>query len=138
MAEIAFIDSNIIIFANIENSPEHPKSLKLLEKALKGDFVAGINPIIAVEVHYKLLKNTNSAEAKYRVNSLLKSRKIRFFNLSKYTLKSGFEIAHKNKIATNNSIIIASMLENNINIIYTDNEKDFNKFSKIKVINPLK
>ncbi|NVM05179.1 MAG: type II toxin-antitoxin system VapC family toxin [Candidatus Helarchaeota archaeon] len=138
MAEIAFIDSNIIIFANIKNSPDHAKSLALLEKALKGEFIGCINPIIAIEAHYKLMKYIDSSEAKYRINSLLDSFKLRFFSITKGTLKKGFDISDINKIATNDSIIIASMLENNVNKIYTDNEIDFKKYPKIKVVNPLK
>ncbi len=138
MAEQAFIDSNIIIFANIKNSPEHIQSLEILKNALKGNFIGYIDTIIAIETHFKLLKKISASEANYRLNTLLNSRRLRFYNITKNTLKTAFKIAEENNIATNDSIIISSMLENDVHLIYTDNEKHFQKFSKIKAINPLR
>ena len=137
MAEIAFIDSNIIVFSNIKNAPEYFVSLSLLEDALKGKFIGCINTIIAIETHYKLLAYINSTEAKLRVGNILDSRNIRFFNVTKGTLKEGFVISEKYKIRTNDSVIIASMVENDIKKIYTNNEKDFKKHPELEVINPL-
>ncbi len=44
----------------------------------------------------------------------------------------------KDKPKTNDAVIAASMLENNIETIYTDNEKDFRKVLGLEVINSLK
>jgi len=34
---MAFMDSNILVFANVQAYPEYPKALELIEKGLKGN-----------------------------------------------------------------------------------------------------
>lgn len=54
------------------------------------------------------------------------------------TLQNGFAMAKKEHIRTNDSVIIASMYENHISKIYTDNEIDFQKVKDIEIINPIR
>jgi len=48
-----FIDSNIFIFANIKEYPEHETAKEKIEKIVESDILA-VNPIIISEVNYKL------------------------------------------------------------------------------------
>ncbi len=137
MVELSFLDSNIIIFANIKNFPEYKYAVNILEMGLKGELNLCINTIIALETHYKLTKLINIEEANYRVGTIFKSRRILYFNISKETVQQGFSIAKKYNIKTNDAVIVASMLENNISKIYTDNENDFRKIKNLEIINPI-
>jgi len=137
MVELSYIDSNIIIFANVEDFPEYKYSLTILEKGLRGELYLCFNTIIALETHYKLAKLINVDEANYRVENLFKSKRISYFNVSKVTIQKGFSIAKKYNIKTNDAVIVASMLENNISKIYTDNETDFKKIENLEIINPI-
>ena len=139
--QMAFVDSNIIIFANVETYPEYPKALELIERGLKGEFTICFNTITALEAHYKLLRALGADEARYRIRALFESRGTLYFDVSKDTVLKGAELTKKyetDRLRTNDAVIAASMLENNIKTIYTDNEKDFRKILDLKVINPLK
>jgi predicted nucleic acid-binding protein len=138
MVELSFIDSNIIIFSNVKNSPEYQYALNIVEEGLKGRLHLCFNTIIALESHYKLAKLTNIEEANYRVGNLFKSKRILYFNVSKETIRSGFSIAKNYNLRTNDAVIVSSMLENNVTRIYTDNEKDFKKITDFEIINPIK
>ncbi len=137
MVELSFIDSNILIYANVEDFPEYKYSLTILEKGLKGELYLCFNTIIALETHYKLTKLINVDEANYRVENLFKSKRISYFNVSKISIQNGFSIAKKYNIKINDAVIVSSMLENNISKIYTDNEKDFKKIENLEIINPI-
>ncbi|MHA1143367.1 MAG: type II toxin-antitoxin system VapC family toxin [Candidatus Helarchaeota archaeon] len=138
MVELSFIDSNIIIFANIRNFPEYHQALNIMEMGLKGTLRLCYNTIIALETHYKLNKLIGTEEANFRVEVLLKSRRLIYFDISKNTIQKAISITKDFNIRTNDAVIVASMLENNITKIYTDNETDFMKVPKLQVINPIK
>ncbi|HUY00320.1 MAG TPA: PIN domain-containing protein [Candidatus Deferrimicrobium sp.] len=138
MVELSFIDSNILVFANVKNFPEYEKAVSILEMGLKGTLNLCINTIIALETHYKLVKLINTEEANYRVETLFKSKRFIFFNISKKTIQDGFSIAKQYNLRTNDAVIIASMYENNIPKIYTDNTRDFQKVKNLELINPIR
>jgi predicted nucleic acid-binding protein len=133
-----FIDSNILVFANIEKYPEHEKALKVLEEGLKGKFVLCFNSIVALEMHYKLLKLLDAAEAGYRVKALFKSRRTLFFNIDEKIIEGAFDLSKKYGIMTNDAVIAATMIETGIEKIYTDNIKDFGRVKGIKAENPIR
>lgn len=138
MVELSFNDSNIIVFANVKNFPEYKKAVGILEMGLKGQLKLCFNTIIALETHYKLLKLINIEEANYRVETLFKSMRLFYFDVLMSTLQKGFSIVKKNNIRTNDAVILASMYENGISKIYTDNETDFQKVKDIEIINPIR
>ncbi len=51
-----FVDSNVFIFANIEEYPEHVIAKKKLRDLMDKSCKILLNSIIVSEVHYKLLK----------------------------------------------------------------------------------
>ena len=138
MTKHIFVDSNIFVFANIADCPEHDRALKILEKGLMGGYTICFNDIIALETHYKLLKILGSKEARYRVSTIFDSKRTSFLKMDVKTIKKAFELCEKYNILTNDAGIIASMLENYIDTIYTDNVKDFRKIDKIRVVNPVR
>jgi predicted nucleic acid-binding protein len=65
---LAILDSNVIVYAMVEDYPnrlQHSKCLMLLEKGLRGEleYILTLNPIIVVEVFSALKKLLNIAEA---------------------------------------------------------------------------
>ena len=138
MVDLSFIDSNMLVFANVKNYPEYERALNRLEMGLKGQLKLCFNTIIALETHYKLLKLINNEEANYRVETLFKSKRIIYFDVMMNTLQKGFAIAKKEHMRTNDSVIVASMYEHNISKIYTDNDTDFQKVKDIEIINPIR
>jgi len=52
-----FVDSNVFIFANIEEYPEHAIAKKKLKGLMDKSSKILLNSIIVSEVHYKLYTN---------------------------------------------------------------------------------
>ena len=93
-----------------------------------------------METHYKLLRILGAKEAQYRIKTLFESKRTLFFDVGKETILKGIELTRRYErqvLRTNDAVIAASMLENNVKTIYTDNEKDFRKVEGLEVINPL-
>jgi len=52
-----FVDSNVFIFANIDEYPEHEIAKKKLKELIDESCKIFLNPLIVSEVHYKLYTN---------------------------------------------------------------------------------
>lgn len=130
-----YVDSNIFIFANDENYPEHDDAVKLFEKARKKLY---FNTIIALESHYGYLRDLGPEEARKRLRAMFESRLLRYRDVSGEDILEGARISREYGIKTNDATIIANMLRNGINKIATNNVKDFKKHPKIRTTNPIK
>jgi len=71
-----FIDSNILIFANLGDSPEYPIVRSIIHDYVENDARFIINSIIVSEVHYKLRKFLGSEESEKRMIKILNSSHI--------------------------------------------------------------
>ena len=141
---LAILDSNIIVYAMVEDYPNklhHNKCLMLLEKGLKGelDYILTLNPIIVVEVFSALRKLLNLPEAEFRVCSLLRSRRLMFLSISKEACQNSVRWAKEKNIPVNDSLIGANMVES-ASLVYTVDEDHFKKLEEhgIKILNPTK
>lgn len=76
MVELSFIDSNILVFANVKNYPEYEEAVNILEMGLKGQLKLCFNTIIVLETHYKLSNLINIEEANYRVELFSNQREL--------------------------------------------------------------
>jgi len=129
------VDSNIFMFANDENYPEHMDAKSFFEK--KREKLC-FNTIIALESHYGYLRNLSAEEAEVRLKAMLESRLLKYYAITEEDLTKGAEISRRYDIKTNDATIIANMLRSDINRIATDNVKDFSKHPKVEVVNPIK
>lgn len=84
------------------------------------------------------MKILGPKEAGYRVGTIFDSKRTSFLKMDVKTIKNAFELCERYNILTNDAGIVASMLENNVDTIYTDNVRDFRKIDKIRVINPVR
>lgn len=145
--ELVLFDSNILVFAHNTASPFHSKAKKLLLSAVDGSLNAVLAPQNLLEF-YSIITNPKRVEKPLsvsQVNLLVKeyltSEVFIFIYPQDTTQSRTFELAKKHKIKKVeifDTYLAATMFDNNVSIIYTDNEKYFKIFKDIKVVNPFK
>jgi predicted nucleic acid-binding protein len=141
---LAIVDSNVIIYAMTENSPNrnfYETCLNLIESGFKGklQYTLAINAVIVIEVFSSLRKILTSNEAETRIQQLLRSRHITFLLISKEQCQSAIQWAKEKNVPVNDAIIAANMVEN-ASLIYTVDEDHFKRLENygVKICNPIK
>ena len=140
---LGLLDSNVTVYALVKDYPTkkiHKMCLKLLEKGLKGEIaVLCLNPIMLVETFSALAKLLSLAEAEYRISSLLRSKRLGFLTISRPTSESAVSWAKESEVPVNDTMIASLAVENSA-IVYTADERHFNKLKRYGVIfqNPIK
>jgi predicted nucleic acid-binding protein len=143
MKEKAMFDTNILVYAYDVSDPEkREKCKRLVEEVFSGERLGVVSNQILGELFVVLteeIRNPLSAEeAGLIVDGIIESKNWAKVNYNSETVKRAIETSKKLNIHFWDTVIGETMLENNIFVIFTENEKDFNKIPKIKVINPLK
>ena len=128
-----FFDSNIFIFANIEEYPEHTIAVKKIEETLQKGKIC-VNSIIVSEIYHKLFRLINREEAKTRTKKILESEGVVFLPIERRTIMKAIDISSSLQIRINDSIIAQHVIDVKGDGIVTDNVKDFKKIEKLKVI----
>ena len=134
---LALVDSNILLYAFAEDSPKHKAAYKLLRQCFSGDITLAIS-----------LQNIgefcNVAMWKYKLDLALIKRIVRqiiycsSFRKISYTtneFEMALELAEKQNIEFWDAMLVATMLENGVGTIYTE-DAGFGKVQGIKVVNP--
>ncbi len=132
------IDSNIIIYAINQDLPEHDKCKDLFLKIAKGIEPVAIPSIVFMESFHALVRAYKYLESdvKKRLIAIIDSENINILDISVSTIIIAFDIAEEYKTGGRDSLIAASLLENNIKEIYS-HDKDFDKIEIIKRIDPI-
>ena len=81
-----FVDSNIFIFANIEEYPEHSLATDKLKDLMEKEYTILINSIIVSEVNYKLYRLLNTEEAYERTLKIISSKYVEYTPLEEDTV----------------------------------------------------
>lgn len=140
------LDTNILINAHNEDSPFHANAREILKKALSLEIetcIAQQNLLeffSAVTNKRRVQKPLTVEDAYRHVKAYLRSTTIRKISPTDVTLKACIEIAEQHGIAKADifdTYLVATMRENSITTIYTQNVSDFNKYGGIEAIDPL-
>jgi predicted nucleic acid-binding protein len=130
-----FIDSNIFVYAKVEQPGCHKHELaKQFLKELEGEIIISVQ---VLNEFYNVLGKYKIADMAIQesINEILKNVNLETITLD--TIKTCWEIKIKYKYSYYDSLIIASALENNCFILYTEDlhhEQLIEK--KLKIINP--
>jgi len=73
--KLTMMDSNVIIFSNVENYPEHKAAVTKIEELAKNNKLV-VNLIIVSEVFHKLFRILSLEEAYKRTSALLESETV--------------------------------------------------------------
>ena len=138
MTERFLIDTNILVYAftNIDSKKQkNAKEIIYKARDLGVGYISKQNIIELINTNRKFSKNLSNKELD-KIITGLESLKIIDYNTT--TIKKALDIQTQTNISFFDSLIIQTMIENNIYLIYTENEKDFRKTKQISVINPFK
>ncbi|MDO8537919.1 MAG: PIN domain-containing protein [archaeon] len=134
------IDTNILVYAygKVDDIKKHEKAKQFIGLKMHSEkfFLSSQN----VAEFFSVLSNQVSSkmpayEAKQKAKNL--TELANFVSYYEDTVIEAIEIFEKHKGHFWDALLAATMKENNIKIIYTENVKDFSKIDGIKAINPL-
>lgn len=134
------IDTNILVYANDNSEPAKQDICRKLidEKTLSGQcFLSAQN---LGEFYWTVTRKTEillpAETAKYAIHFFCKVFQISHYSAE--TVKEAVNFCVSHRLQFWDALIAATMLENSISIIYTENVKDFSKIPGITAINPFK
>ncbi|MFH1587729.1 MAG: PIN domain-containing protein [Candidatus Diapherotrites archaeon] len=139
MIDEGLIDSNILVYAfDKSEKQKHEKAKKFLTEALRNK--TGILSIQNLaEFHYTITKKAKRPVSKEFSQETIKelTNSLWILKYTESTLINSINLENLYKIHFWDALIAATMQENNIKTIYTENTKDFKKIPGIKTINPI-
>ncbi len=140
-----FLDTNILVYATNEDSSYHFIAKKIIDQANNGNLHAFVSHQVLSELYstitnLKRVENPLSPEDAYdAVKRFLDSETISKIYPKETTLDRALRLAKENNIKAQDFfdvLIVATMLDNGIDTIYTANEDDFKRYEEITVYNP--
>ncbi len=139
-------DSNILVLAHAENSPFHQSARQLRDQAAQGAIEACISPQVLCEF-YAVITNErlvqpvlSASQARREVNTYWSAKRFHKIIPKETVMSRLVKLLDHHAIKRQDifdAFLVATMLDNNLRTIYTQNVKDFEIFPKIQVVNPL-
>ena len=140
MRDRIFFDTSILVYAfTIDEPKKHEKCKELVKKAFNGMIKGVVSNQVLSELFFVLTRKKGIEEQKAEiiVNSLILSDNWEKINYTHETVEKAKKLAIELNLSFWDALIAATLSENNIDKIYTENEKDFKKLKWLKVKNPL-
>ena len=140
--KIALIDTNVLIYGYDKSDIKKNKiAVDLLQKGWRKKEKYGFSlqnlSEFYVNITKKVRKPLDSTTAYFVLRDLIDFSNWKIVNFDEKTILFAIELSKKFKMSYWDSLIAATMTENDISTIYTENIKDF-KVPWIKAINPFK
>ena len=144
MTPILF-DSNILVYAHNLDSPFYEQARGLHQKVISGELEAAVAIQNLLEF-YSVITNPSIVEAAKPPDEAknLCLNYITYFEViypKEVALNTTLTLAQHKKVIGRkifDTFLVATMLANGLDIIYTNNEKHFEIFKEIKAVNPFK
>ena len=135
MRDRIFIDTNILVYSLLENnSQKHNQTVHLME-SLKGNFIF-VSTQVLNELYVSLQKH-DIDEIENKIKKIMSIYNISIPNLT--TIKLCWKIKKKYAYSYWDSLILASALENNCTILYTEDMQSGQIIEdRLKIRNPYK
>lgn len=136
--DLFLVDSNILIYAyDKEYIAKKRNAEGLINRCFDAEIMLAVsNQNLAEFVHVTTKKaKLNLEQSKVIVNDIIDSVGFIKINYSAKTIIAAIDIANEFKMSFWDSLLAATMRENGIFSIYTENAKDF-KMPWIKAVNP--
>jgi predicted nucleic acid-binding protein len=141
------LDSNILVYAYDKLSVNHEQAKNIMGKAFGGEIEAYLSPQILYEFFAvvtnpkKAASPMNSDDAAELCLDLWGCSEIEKVNPTSSATSQVFGFVKKKKLSSAkifDCILAVTAIENKIDVIYTENVRDFKDYDSIKVVNPLK
>ena len=139
------IDTNIIVYAHNADSPFQNTAMSIISDAITGKFEGCLSTQNLIEfysiiTHSKRVQKPLAAEqATTIVQYYIANPKTKILIPSLNSYAMAFALAQEHKVngaEVFDTLLVATMLENNIRTIYTGNIRHFDRFPDVKAINP--
>lgn len=133
------IDSNILVYSINSSSPKHKKAQNFLQENLSELIVTHQNifETLRVLTHPKFTNPMKTGDAVKAVENIL--RQCTVVSPDYRTHHIALELIKKHGLSGDlvfDAYLVATALANGLDLIATDNTKDFKKFTELKTINP--
>lgn len=133
------IDSNILIYSINSASPKHKKAQQFLQENLGKFEVAHQNifETLRVLTHPKYPSPMKIKDALRAIENIIKACTV--ISPDYRTHHITLELIKKHRLSADqifDAYLVATALSNIINVIATDDVKDFKKFTELKIVNP--
>ena len=140
--EPRLIDTVVLVHAyTVSDSEKHRAALALIEKVWGGEeattTLQNLCEFFSV-VTRKVEKPISASAAETIVKGISTANQWRVIDRGPETFFKAIELVKLHRASFWDALIAASMLENGIDIIVTENERDFKRIPGITVINPFK
>ena len=141
---LAFVDTNILVYAfeGSKNEPRCALCTNIVENCFSGASKLVVSNQVLAEFFYVALRKSQhplpAKDVRLFVSLLCLSVQWEKLVYTPQTVLTAIEFSERYLLPFWDALIAATMIENSIYIIYTENEKDFSKIPGIKVMNPLK
>jgi len=142
-----FLDTNVLVSSIDTTRINHKKALRLIGKIKRKELQGFISTQIVGEFYVSLTRifggieaPLSPEEAKEEIEQMLSSGIFVVLPVTELALRKSLILSSKKGIkGVNfwNAVVIATMLENEISILYTENLKDFKKFTDVVVVKDL-
>lgn len=141
------LDSNILVYAYDKLSANHTQAKSIMDKAFSGEINAYLSPQVLYEF-FAVVTNPKKAaspmtsdDAAELCLDLWECCEIEKVNPTASVISKVFGFVKKKKLSGAeifDCILAVTAIENKIDIIYTENVRDFKAYDSVKVVNPLK
>lgn len=138
--ELFLIDTNILVYAaEKDESAKVQKAKELVNRCWKGEILLSVSSQNLGEFVYTAVRKgkLNLEEAKIFTSFIVDFHGFKKIGYNANTVLSAIDTAQEFKTSFWDSLLAATMRENGIFKIYTENVDDF-KIKWIKAVNPLK
>lgn len=139
--ELALIDSNLLSYVFDDSEPEKRRICAEMVAECwkrKRDFAVSVQNLseFYVVVTEKIENPIPANLAKRFIELIIEFQGWHVLNYNENTIKSAIDISTEYSIHYWDALLAATMRENNVFCIHTENENDFKKIPWIKVLNP--
>jgi toxin-antitoxin system PIN domain toxin len=144
--ELAMVDTNVLVYAYYEDTPQYPAAFPLLDRAQEADAALCVSPQVLAEF-YAVITNPRRVSAPFSSDEALaeleKIRALPGLTLLPVPLDmvDRWIALLREHAVTGRHIfdaqLVATMLGNGITRLYTFNRTDFERFPGIEVLTPV-
>ncbi|HLC56970.1 MAG TPA: PIN domain-containing protein [Candidatus Nanoarchaeia archaeon] len=137
------LDTNIMVYA-FDSSERIKQRIAsgIIEDVIRGKIKIALSVQNLAEFFFVATKKIEAPlsieDAQKIIDRFVKLGSIQKICYTEKTLLSALELLKKHNLHIWDALLIATMLENGVYAIYTENEKDFGRVKQINVMNPFK
>jgi len=137
----SLIDSNILVYAyDVDEGEKNKTCKKIMKNIVNGNLTVFLSTQnlaeFFVNVSKKISKPLAPLEAKAILTELTSLSNVKIRKIGELTILRAIDLVAKFGISFWDALIVSVMKENEVDVIISENGKDFKKIPGLKVINP--